>query len=458
MSLDSLQSALNHVQHDTVLRQLFFEEPMRKFLVLGRHRHTQPAEPLTLQDFNSVLSQPELDLDTEAIIRKCVESISRYVKQHARIALVRLAAFSILLRGILPTCLSALGTLESLEVGPGPCLGRQEALAIKEHCPKFSRLTCYMCLDNHTNFISELHPNTLQEFKIYMHQDRELSIHTLAALADHTKLLRHLSLSGLSESAIKYIHTLGSCPALETIHLSHANTVPVNRPIMTAEEQYTVGKWLNTCQGLRQLSFYRIPDAFHILHIVLQSPDIHLEKLSIVNARLPAGDDEWLLAGIWSALGRQQQLSSLKLECLDSPNKRLIISKHPKLVDAICGLYHLTCLRIAYADVSSEDIIRIATALPGLEELLFGGDTYGPQILQPLGKLSRLAMLEIRARTQFTYGNLWEFAQTLYSVGNRGIQLVLLRQTPLLTGDEEWELETFFTDTLEGTLIITYTT
>ncbi|KAI0430498.1 hypothetical protein F5Y09DRAFT_307660 [Xylaria sp. FL1042] len=451
LSLGSLVECLDDIRSDWPLRQFFFEGLMQDFLVLQRGNEFA----------KSTRSRPP-PFDNPAITSKCADSIIQYTKtladdNSASMALTHLEA-SVFPRDVLPTWLSRLGALTSLQIQNGSVLGVEAASAIAEYCPNFAELTCFHCssdtaAEDMAAFFLTLRPNTLQAFEV--HSRNNLSEVTLAALKIHAKSLRILDLRSLLASTIKDIHVLSECTALERLLIEKEATDRSELDSWSEEELAHVATWISSCKALRELSFHHIRDAIPILYHVLQVPEIHLEKLHIQDYRSAS---EEITKATWIALGQQDRLKLLTIASQDHSINDLVLSGHPELTDSICRLFNLTTLNLMQTYVCSGEISRIAMALPRLEELSFGGDLVDESILEPLSELQKLATLSINAATAFTFDGLLGFAQRLYQVGNQGIRVELLNQRyeAKFTKEEEMQLNVYFVDYLNGQFAISY--
>ncbi|KAI1423552.1 hypothetical protein F5Y12DRAFT_524532 [Xylaria sp. FL1777] len=440
LSLGSLVECLDDIRSDWSLRQFFFEGLMQDFLVA------------------------QSPFDNAAITSRCADSIIQYTKTLAddnstAMALTHLEAY-VFPRDILPAWLSRLGALTSLQIQDGSILGVEAASTITEYCPNFSELTCFHCssdtaAEDLASFFLTLRPNTLQIFEVHSHNN--LSEITLTALKTHSESLRVLDLRSLPASTLKDIHVLSECTALERLLIEKEATDRSGLDILSEEELAQVAKWISSCRALHELSFHHVRDALPILAQVLQTPEIRLEKLHIQDYRFAS---EEITKATWAALGQQDQLKLLTIASQDHSTDELVLFRYPELTDSICHLSNLTTLNLIRICVRSDEIARIATALPHLEELSFGGDSnlIDDSVLDPLSKLSRLATLTINAVTTFTIDNLWGFAERLYQVGNRGIRVELLNQwyEAKLTEGDEMRLNMYFVDYLNGQIAISY--
>ncbi|KAI1306573.1 hypothetical protein F5Y03DRAFT_134436 [Xylaria venustula] len=449
LSLSSLAECLDYIRPDEDLRKFFFEGLMQDFLVLqeeGKRRVKSTRYRLP-------------PLDNAAITSRCADSIIQYTKTLADdnstpMALTHLEA-SVFPRDILPAWLSHLGALTSLQIHDGSVLSVEAASAIAEHCPKFSELTCFHCSSNHVDqevaaFLLTLRPNTLQTFEILSRNN--LNEDTLDALKTHSKSLRVLDLRSLPTTTLRSVHILSECTALERLLIEREASYSDN---LSEEELSRFAQWVSSCRALRELSFHHIRNPLPILEQVLQTPEIRLETLHIQGSDFVSRE---VTRATWMALGQQKRLKSLTIASDDQPANDLDFIRYPELTDSICHLSNLTTLNLLQSHVSSVDIVRIATALPRLEELSFGGDLFDESVLEPLSKLPKLATLTINAITNFTYESLWSFAQRLYEVGNRGIRVELLNQwyDAKLTTREENQLNRYFAKSLKGQIAINY--
>ncbi|RWA10668.1 hypothetical protein EKO27_g4440 [Xylaria grammica] len=392
LSLGSLVECLYDIRSDRALRNFFFEGLMQDFLVLQGDGKSAKSTLSRYPPF-----------DNPRITSRCADSIIQYIKRLAdsngtAIALTHLEA-SVFPRDILPTWLSRLGSLTSLQI-----------------------------------------------------QDGEV---TLAALNIHAESLKVLDLRSLLASTVKSLHVLSPCTALERLLIEREATDTSGLDILNEEELAQVTQWITSCRALRELSFNHVQDALPILKQVLQTPDIRLEQLAIQDYRSLSRE---ITRATWCALGKQDRLNSLTIASPYSFLDELVLPEHPELTDSICYLSNMTALNLMQTSVSSTEICRIATALPRLEELSFGGGLVDDSILDPLCKLPKLTTLSINAVTAFTFDNLWVFAQRLHQAGCRNIRFELLNQwyETKLTESEETQLTEYFIDYLKGQIAITY--
>ncbi|KAI0455266.1 hypothetical protein F5B21DRAFT_472557 [Xylaria acuta] len=455
LSLGSLADCLDDIRVDFPLYEFFFDRSMQHFLVLKEGHFISRAKGSRLRPH---------PFDFPAIVSRCADSITQYIQALAdtngtSVALTHLEA-SVFPRDTLPTWIRRLGALRSLQLQDGSVLGLEAASAILESCPQFSELTCFHCwsetaAEDMAAFLLALRPNSLQRFEVLSRNS--LGEVTLTALNTHAESLRVLHLRSLQQSAVKSLHLLSECTALESLVIEMEVTDRRWLDALSQGELAQVAKWISSCKALRELNLSHLRDALLILNQVLRAPEIHLERLII--------QDYWSVSkettrATWGALGQQDRLELLTIAAQDNLLDGLVLSYHPELVDSICRLSKLTNLNLMQAWVSYADICRIATALPCLEKLSFGGELVDEEVLEHLSRLPRLVALSINALTTFEFDSLMSFAQRLDRVTNRGINVDLLNQVfevVKLTEEEETTLNQYFADNLNGRIAISYT-
>lgn len=452
LSLSSLVECLDDIRPDWPLRTFFFQGLMQDYLVLqGDNRVAKVTRARPLPPF-----------DNSVITSRCVDSITRYIKGLAdnngtAVALTHLEAH-VLPRDTLPTWIGRLGTLTSLQLRDGSVLGVEAAAAIAECCPGFAELTCFNCWSETADedmaaFFLALRPNSLQKFEVLSRNN--LGHVTLSALNYHAQSLRVLHLRSLLHAAIKSLHLLSECTALESLIIERETSDRSGLAALSEEEFAQVARWISSCKTLRELNFNHLQGALLVLEQVLQASEIRLEQLLIQDYQSASRETT---EATWRALGRQDRLDLLTIASQDGSPEGLVLSHHPELTDSICHLFNLTSLNLMQAWVSSPEICRIATSLPRLEEFSFGGDLVDESILPHLSRLRKLVLLSINAVTAFTFDSLRDFAQRLDPITNRGIKVDVLNQwyEAKLTEDEEAWLNEYFTDNLNGRIAISY--
>ncbi|KAI0103859.1 hypothetical protein GGR51DRAFT_523700 [Nemania sp. FL0031] len=450
LSLGSLVDCLHDIRSDLTLRDFFFEGLLQPFLALHE----------TTRAIKSTRSRP-LPLDNVEIIRRCADSITLYIKGLAdnngtAVALTHLEASNVR-PDTLPTWISRLGTLTSLQLQDGSVLGEKAAKAIADFCPNFAELICFHCWGNTVakdmaDFFRALRPNSLQRLEVL--SSNSLGEDTLSALSTHAASLKVLHLWSLLPSTIKSLHLLSECTALESLVIERTASRPSGLDVFSEAEFTQVARWISSCKALRELNFNRLRDPLPILKQVLNAPGIRLERLLVQDYQSASLE---ITEATWRALGQQDRLELLTIASQDSSLDGLILAQHPELTDSICRLSNLVSLNLMQAYVSSAEIRRISTALPRLEELCFGGDLVDNSILEHL-RLPRLVLLTINAITAFTFDNLQNFVQRLDPVTNQGIKVDLLNQwyEAKLTDEEETWLNDYLADNLNGRFTISY--
>ncbi|KAH8157723.1 hypothetical protein CIB48_g10528 [Xylaria polymorpha] len=384
---------------------------------------------------------PDLTLSTfPAIISRCADSITQYVQKIAdingtSIALTHLEA-AIFPPDTLPTWIRRLGALRSLQLQEASVLGLEAASAISESCPQFSELTCFHCwgetaAQDMAAFFLALRPNSLQRFEVLSRNS--LGEVTLTALGSHAESLRVLHLRSLLQSTIKGLPLLSECTALESLVIETEVTDRSGLIAFSQQELAQVAKWISSCKKIARTQFQP-------------------------SSRYSTDTERKTTSATWGALGQQDQLETLTIASQDSFLDGLVLSHHPELMDSICRLSKLVNLNLMQAWVSCADICRIATALPCLEELSFGGELIDEEVLKHLSKLPKLVLLSINATTCFTFDDLMGFAQMLDQVTNRGIKVDLLNQLyeVKLTEEAETILNQYFAEYLNGRIAISY--
>ncbi|KAJ8121939.1 hypothetical protein O1611_g9970 [Lasiodiplodia mahajangana] len=449
LSLGRLVDCLDDIRPDLSLRDFFFEGLMDHFLVLQESNRPPKSTRSRLPP-----------LDNIEIIKRCADSITQYIKGLAdsngtAVALTHLEASSVQ-PNTLPTWISRLGTLTSLRLQDGSVLGVEATRAIAEYCPNFVELTCFhfqsrTAAEDMEAFFRALRPNSLQSFEVLSRNN--LGQVTLSALSTHARSLRVLHLRSLLPSAVKSLHLLSDCTALESLDIETTNRRELDN---FSEAEFTqIAKWISSCKGLRELSFSHFRDALPLLKQVLEAPDIRLERLEVQDYQSASQE---ITKATWRALGQQDRLELLTIASQDGLPDGLVLNQHPELTDSICRLSNLVSLNLIQAYVNSVEIRRIVAALPRLEELSFGGSLIDNSILEHLGRLPKLVLLSINAITVFKFSDLQDFVEKLDPVTNQGIKVELLNQwyEVKLTDEEEIWLNDYLADNFNGRIAFSY--
>lgn len=413
---------------------------------------------LVLRDQPRSARSKRFPLDIPAITLKCAESITQSMgafadKHNTAVALTHLEAPSVP-TAIFEEWIERLRGLKSLRLRDGSTLNATVGEAINKWCPDFAELTCFQCTsESMVPFLHALRQDSLQRFETFSYTSFDTKI--LLGLGRQSNSLRALHLRGLPSAAIRDLHLLSECTALESILLEKDTAFSDTLDSFSSEALKSIIEWISNCKALRELSFNHVRDALLVLSEVLQAPDIRLEQLVVRNCHMATAT----IAGeTWSAIGQQSQLKSLTIGTQNDMLDDLAFFQHPDLTDSVCRLSNLTTLNLMQAWLSTTEICKIAISLPSLEEFSFGGDLVDAVILQPLSALPNLSMLSINAITTFTFSDIRRFARSLDPTSNHGIQFDLLNQwyEDKLTEKQEAELTRYFAENLQGRFTIGY--
>ncbi|KAI1393344.1 uncharacterized protein F4822DRAFT_423815 [Hypoxylon trugodes] len=456
LSLGNLEECLQDVARYKEVRDFFFQGDMEQFLVLrDGHESYRPRRGL---------SGPPID--APAIILKCTDSITKYIRKLAdengtAVALAHLEG-TFIPHDLLPTWIARLGTLTSLRIRDGSVLGAEAASAISEHCPNFVDLTCYYCMfpdDSSTAdedlaaFFLTLPHNTLRSFQII--SQNGIGEKTLTALNVHAKSLHTLKLGSLPPQAMKALNMLPDCIALETLAIENDRHHRIDLKDFSERMLKEVSSWISSCTSLRDLSFNHVLNALSLVKDTLSSPKIRLTSLSIVDFLSRATEDD---DAVYAALGLQVHLENLTIGLEDGHPDNLIVETVPALENSICQLKNLTSLNLMQSFLRPRGIKLFARKLPKLSEFSFGGEMVDDGILGPLGSHPSLSLLSINALSAFSWAGLRSFAEALEATNHKGIRVDILNQIGDLnfTDDEYNWLTRFFTEILKGRIEITY--
>ncbi|KAI4858874.1 hypothetical protein F4820DRAFT_441459 [Hypoxylon rubiginosum] len=444
LSFGNFEECLYDMLRDPGLRDSFFEGPMQQLLGLQN-----PIGVLQLTP-----------RDRKAIMVKCADSITAYIKRFAdetetTAALAHLEGVYFP-HDLLPNWISRLGNLTSLRIRDGSVLGVEAAKAISECCPHFVDLTCYYYHSSNADedlaaFFQTLRPNSLQSFEII--SQNGIGEQALTALNAHATSLRSLILGSLPPQGIMALSSLASCTALEV--LSIENDAHNLRSMADMEEVLReVSAWISSCKSLRHLSFYHFLSILPVVKDVLGAPDIRLQSLSIVDFLYHDPGE-----ATWVALGTQDRLESLTIGLHNRSIDGFSVRQGSLLADSILKLKSLTTLNLIMASIDLSTVQHLPEALPNLVEFSFSGDNVDDSILGPLSNLPQLKLLSINAPSSFSYSGLFDFVQKLAATPDReGIRIDILNQHGYPFDQEENDiLRDFMADELKGRIDITYT-
>lgn len=423
------------------LRAQFFGSPLEKFDI--RHRLRGKGTRL---DLDAVVVQAG-----ERII-ECIKTAA--TQQNKEAGLLSLEGPTLPTEN-LTAWVTRLSRLTSLRVHDGSVLNADLAKAIRENCPTFNEVTCYMCRGDGVDmklagFLDGLDPNTLESFTVNSKND--LGRESLKALSGHAKSLKRLGLFNLEREAFEALDRLTPCLEIESLSLeadSTATRLQWTGPLATVHEE--VVQWLQQCIHLRSLDFQGVPRGTEILSEVLKSPGIHLKTLNVKS------DD--FSPELYHSLRSQEGLSQLAVRIVDEDVLEAGEERRDQLVDAICQCHELRELETNEL-LSIHQFTQITTALPTLEEIDLNGDLIDDSFLLPLMSLTRLKAFTVFGPSSFTFDGILEFLNNLDSNSgdHEGFQLYLGDQIfeYKFTPDEEKMLQDEIQRRFGGKLDITY--
>ncbi len=323
---------------------------------------------------------------------------------------------------VLPTWISRLSRLKSMNLWDGSALNQAAAAAISKHCPNFNELTFFTCLTLNVDqklasFFTGLRPNTLRSFSALSAD--AVGPETLLALNNHSRSLKHLKLDGLTSEAIKKLSYLHGCDLLESLEI-------VDKDGWVSLEEFEhdiyleVIAWLGSCEHLRALHFKNLVSGPSILTQVCLKNNVRLQKLQVVNYPMAGNQD------FHKALSQQTSLEFLKLRADPEQAFRDDIDT---LVDSISSLKKLKYLDILSSSdyFQNSEILTLASHLPDLEELSFGGYNITDDLWHGLAGLHHLRTLNIHAITHFSFEGILAFISTLQDT-NSGLLLSIMSQ------------------------------
>ena len=265
--------------------------------------------------------------------------------------------------GFLPRWIARSPRLSTMTMWKGDALRNDAEVAIRNHCNFFSSLTIYEWSEPNNDrllakFLTGLPENTLQHLEIISQSD--IGIESFKALSSmHSKSLRTLKLSSLTDDALKTLNELKRCKSIRNLILEdRRGGLQLEATQNDIFEE--VVEWLCACANLRNLTFRRLYDGPGILARVLSSPSVKLKRLSVEGYALSRST----VAAFHASLSSQRSLQSLLLKGDATDGSAEL------MVEAICDLVALRELHLK--DISDEftefEIMRLASALPNLEE------------------------------------------------------------------------------------------
>ncbi|KAL9106171.1 MAG: hypothetical protein Q9227_008763 [Pyrenula ochraceoflavens] len=270
-------------------------------------------------------------------------------------------------------------------------------------------------------FLSGLPPNQLQDLEVI--SNHQLARESFRALNHHALSLKELKISNLREESLTSLDEFKDCTSLRTLRLDDLNgTTPLES--RHNDIFLSLRTWLTSLPHLKSLHLQRLLDSPLLLHSLLLTPTIHLEKLTIIGytaATQPARD-------LHSALAHHPSLTSLSIK---ADGDDMTPTDRNSLVTSLCKLPHLRELELK--DISDEftnsHITTLATHLPLLEYLWVSGDLITDAVLPALAQLRQLRTLMFMALTRFTVEALLDdFVANLEGPGNWGFNLNVLNE------------------------------
>ncbi|KAH8894896.1 hypothetical protein GQ53DRAFT_642223 [Thozetella sp. PMI_491] len=371
------------------LRASFFSSPLDEFHVLSTTKITRSK------------ASRAAAMDIDAIVAKVADTVTEFVKASADSQDMTVALSNLEGRHLptarLTTWISRLSNLTSLAVHDGSVLDASVGQALRESCPLFKELRCFLCkaaaeLDQGlAGFFLALRPNTIEDFAVLSMND--IGAQSLAALNTHAKSLKRLHIY-FELTAMQSFDALSDCKNLEglTIHSSYE----VRRSNWESEypgvfEQ--VVDWLKQCTSLTGIIMEDLPSAMSLLTKVLKEPTIRLRTLA---TKVPQIDEEFYIA-----LGTQNELRELSVRT-DEDLGELDGTRHRSFMNAVCNCPELLELVVESEMMALDDIVRITQSATRLETFRFTGDFVGDDYLTALAQMHQLKNLSILAPSEFT--------------------------------------------------------
>ncbi|CZT50217.1 uncharacterized protein RSE6_11161 [Rhynchosporium secalis] len=364
-------------------------------------------------------------LDVPMVLEMVGESITSFVSQAASENMTTVAVED-LSGNIRTTALanwtSRLSNLRSMTLWDGAALNKSVADAISESCYNFDDLTFFTCFKNDIDhdlatFFGGLRADTLRSFVAL--SAGALGPEALLSLNHHSKSFRRLKMDGLKSDAVKHLSYLQHCTALESIELSDSEGV-VDLEATENDVYLETITWLGRCEVLKELLLRNFVSGPKILTQVCLKNNVRLRKLQVVNYPLAGNQD------FHRALSHQTSLESLELRADAETAFRDDIDI---LVSSICQLTNLKYLDLQSTSdyFSTTEILTLASHLPQLEEIFFGGYDVTDALWHGLSQLHNLRSLNIHAITSFSIGAILGYVSSLQET-NKGLLLSVMNQ------------------------------
>ncbi|KAL2017145.1 hypothetical protein VTK56DRAFT_2567 [Thermocarpiscus australiensis] len=346
--------------------------------------------------------------------------------------------------------------LTSLMVRDGSVLTSDVACAIRAHCPAFKELECYYCKgtdvdDELAGFFRSLEPNTLESFTIL--SLNEIGRETFTALREHSRSLKTLGLLSLERAALQSLNELSDCLALTSLTLEVASNTQ-RYPWGTECKQVfqEVVQWLQKCVSLKEIDFMFVPGAATILAELLKTPAIRLASLSIRAIDIDLA--------FYESLAHQKQLRHLVVKIVDYDILEASEPRHVLFADAICN-----CPELRELDTNElftlEDLERISSALPELEDIVLNGDLIDDDFLIPLRRLPKLRSVNVFGPSSISTGGLLSFLDDIErdpEGAHEGLMFYIANQNwdSKFSEEEELTMGRVFSERFRGRFDINY--
>ncbi|KAL2201147.1 hypothetical protein P885DRAFT_26164 [Corynascus similis CBS 632.67] len=434
LRLGRLYSQLEDISRDNPgLKAQFFSPPLEKLQIRrGRGKAF---------DIDAII------IEVACMVTDCIRTSAD--QQDKRVGLSTLEGYH-LPTANLRTWVSGLSSLTSLSVRDGSVLTRDVARAIRANCPAFRELECFFCKGTDVDkelggFLSNLEPNTLASFTIL--SVNEVERETFKALRLHSQSLRFLELLSLERLAFESLNELQYCHELEALKLEGAPSTrhyPWNLDSKDVFQE--VIQWLQNCTALLDLSFTAVPAATTILAEVLKSPAVRLMNLSVQTFDL---DTDFC-----SSLVHQRQLRHLALYIRDEELLEADDGRRAVLAAAIASCHHLRDLETNEL-FSLEEVEKICSSLPLLENMVVNGDLIDDEFLVPISRLSNLKSLNIYGPSIISFNMLLKSLENMAADPeghHEGLQLYISDQNydHKFTDQQEHKVASIMRDLFNG--------